>query len=609
MRVGALGALLMRDIHPVRIQSLRWRTSEGVTKRFQCARRHHMAFGTITQRHFRGRRRHNAPKVLVPFGGADSRNSWLNRVYSLDLSSTYIGSEPQFLEQNSVHPRLASQPRSAPLVQSDPSTTKYVTISATQYVASGDKGLDSIQARQLADSLEGKTVGGWLIKGFFGNGKSAVVLPATKNGVEAAIKIFHPELIERYGKPAQLERIHREKSLIGAEHPNLVRIFDGGECSVTGQLYVVMEPITFPNLQKTLNSLPPDAVPSLISQVASAARFLEDRGLAHRDIKPENIAVADDFSRAILLDLGVLRPIGLSNLTDVDQRSFIGTLRYSSPEFLSRKEQDTTEGWRAVTFYQLGAVLHDMLMKRPLFDEYSEPFSGLVEAVKSVIPKIHAEDARHVALANHCLIKNPTTRLELVSWADFSDGSAPENSSAVAARDRIRQRQKYFQASAAGTYVPALETRRIARQALDEVCNRFESRIAALMNDLQCFPLRATRSERDVTHKRCTTCVYFERDDEKGLPVKLSLVFEISIIDENQGQPICKAAASAALSHGEITPAQAKPTKHFFAGEVRALLDSQSLEHQFVDALERAYSTLDQGLLPPVDGILRLTEA
>jgi eukaryotic-like serine/threonine-protein kinase len=466
--------------------------------------------------------------------------------------------------------------------------------------------LDSTQAQHLTESLQGKTVGGWHIDGFFGNGKSAVVLPASQGGVDAAIKIFHPELIERYGKTVQLERILREKSLVGAEHPNLVRILDGGECPDTGYLYVVMERLPYRNLHEVLKDIPVDAPPQLISQIASAARFLEDRGQVHRDIKPENIAVTDDFKKAILLDLGVLRPIGLSNLTDVDQRSFIGTLRYSSPEFLVREECDTLEGWRAVTFYQLGAVLHDMLMKVPLFQEYSEPFSRLVEAVKTVVPKIHSDDSRSVSLANHCLVKDPTTRLELVTWADFSDEMPQGSAKASAARERIKQRQKYFQASTHATTVPVADARRMLKQALDDLCNRFESRVAALMNDLQCFPLRTTKSEKDVDAKRSTTCVQFEADEEMGLPYRLTLMFEISMIDENNGAPIYDAAASAVLSHDEQGLDQMKPTNHFFTGEIQELLDGSVLEKQFLDAIEEAYRTQERGQQPPAGGLLRL---
>jgi hypothetical protein len=64
--------------------------------------------------------------------------------------------------------------------------------------------VDSTQAKFLRDSVQNVTVGGWQIFGSFGYGKSAVVLPAVKGGQNGAIKIFHSELIERFGKAVQL---------------------------------------------------------------------------------------------------------------------------------------------------------------------------------------------------------------------------------------------------------------------------------------------------------------------------------------------------------------------------------------------------------------------
>lgn len=314
---------------------------------------------------------------------------------------------------------------------------------AASGINTSGSGMDSTQAKALSDSLLGRTVGGWKIEKLYGYGKSAVVMAARRESVDGAVKIFHNELIERFGKDVQLDRISREKSLIGAEHPNLVRILDGGECTQTGHLYVVMEPIAQPNLKECLPTVPQEAIPKLVAQIASAARFLADRNLVHRDIKPENIAVSEDFAKAILLDLGVIRFFGAADLTDVDARPFIGTLRYSSPEFLRREEQDTEEGWRALTFYQIGAVLHDLLMRQPLFSDVSEPYALLVKAVESSVPKINGSDSRLVSLAKHCLIKKPETRLELVTWNDFKEVSASDGSAALEIREQIRKIQKY----------------------------------------------------------------------------------------------------------------------------------------------------------------------
>ncbi|ASR89081.1 protein kinase domain-containing protein [Alcaligenes faecalis] len=466
--------------------------------------------------------------------------------------------------------------------------------------------MDSAQAEILVASLLGKEVGGWHVDSFLGKGKSAVVLACSRGSESGAIKVFHPELVERYGRATQLERILREKSLIGTSHPNLVRILDGGDCQKTGYLHVVMERIPHPNMHDVLSNIPFEMIPSLMAQIASAARFLEDRNLVHRDIKPENIAISSDFSQAILLDLGVLRPIGLSNLTDLDQRSFIGTLRYGSPEFLQRQEEDDTEGWRAVTFYQLGAVLHDLLMKRVLFEDESEPFSCLVRAVIDKVPYIHGDNARCVTLANHCLTKNPTTRLELVSWDRFQSLVVDEIPSLTLARDRIRQRQKYFQIAATQNK-PVELSPRLIRKILDDVCNRIESRVAALMNDLQAFPLRSTHSIKNVEQRISETCIQFEKDEQKGIPFRIAILIRVALLDDNLGKPIFRAEAAAACADKDVPVDKLPPSVPIHTGELELLLDSACFEGIFVSSLDDAYTRIEQGKLPEEDEIVALT--
>lgn len=456
--------------------------------------------------------------------------------------------------------------------------------------------MDAAQAKIFVEDLLGKSIGGWEALSHLGSGKSAVVLRARRGEENAALKVFHPELVERHGKSTQIERISREKGLIGATHPHLVKIVDGGECDLTGHLFIVMELLPCSNLKSVIGKVPVESIPILISQVASAARFLEDRNLAHRDIKPENIAVSDDFSHAILLDLGVLRPVGSSNLTDADQRPFIGTLRYSSPEFLSRKEEDSQAGWRAVTFYQLGAVLHDMLMRRELFHEDSEPFADLVEAVLRKVPEIHAEDVRCVALANHCLLKRPASRLELVTWARFSALAEPDAKTSILTRERIRDRQKYFLAAADGARTqPAF---RLDRKSLDEVCNRVETRVAVLMNELQAFPLKMTQSEQNLSEGLSRTCINFEPDIAKGLPHRIFVALTLTFLDEHSGSLLFKIDAAAMMAHAADPMPIDLPGVQVYAGELGTFLDGKEFESIFLSALDSAYVIIEQGKEP-----------
>ena len=226
----------------------------------------------------------------------------------------------------------------------------------------------------MAQELRGSHVGGWAVGDYLGNGFSAVVLSARKRDNLAALKIIDPEMIERYGFDRQLARIKREKRLEGHTHPHLVQILDGGHCAETEHLYVVMELLEPLTLGDVRDTLPACQIGPVIHQLASAARFLEEHELVHRDIKPENTHISPDYMTAKLLDLGVVYPPHDSTAPSAGtHNSFVGTARYSPPEFLHRREENNLAGWRAITFYQLGATLFDLITRTPIFDDVREP--------------------------------------------------------------------------------------------------------------------------------------------------------------------------------------------------------------------------------------------
>lgn len=298
----------------------------------------------------------------------------------------------------------------------------------------------------MAQDLRGSHVGGWGIEEYLGNGFSAVVLSATKRDSRGAIKIIDPEMIERNGFDRQLARINREKLLVGHTHPNLVKILDSGHCEKTGYLFVVMELLEPLTLGEVRCKLPRTRIGPVICQLASAARFLEELGLVHRDIKPENTHISSDFMAVKLLDLGVVYPPQESSAPSAGTHdSFVGTARYSPPEFLRRQEENSPKGWRAVTFYQLGATLFDLITGAPIFDDVREPPARLYEAIKDDVPLIDPTDNDVepwlVDLARRCLIKDWRIREQLVTWEHFSGPRpAPESSEEIRSRIRARSR-------------------------------------------------------------------------------------------------------------------------------------------------------------------------
>lgn len=451
--------------------------------------------------------------------------------------------------------------------------------------------MDSAQAEALKTNLLGKCIGGWIIDGAHGHGKSAVVMAAYRDGQRGAIKVFHPELVELFGKETQLERIRREISLVGSRHENLVEILDGGECEVTGHLFVVMEELPWKNLKEVLPRISHEQIKPLIQQLSSAAKYLEDKGLAHRDIKPENIAISSDLLKAKLLDLGVMRPFGISNLTDVKARPFIGTLRYSSPEFLRREEEDCVEGWRALTFYQIGAVLHDLLMKKEIFHDHSEPYAVLVEAVLTAIPEVHGGDVELVKLCNYSLVKSPMTRLELLGWTDFL-GPQKSLASSNSLLNRIKSRQKYFREIGITIGLAGDEERRLLRQELEGTSTRLDTKVAVLLDSLKVFPLRATSQSIDSDDKTILYVVNFEKNAAIGLPNSISTIFTLHLMDENHGNSIYKLSI---CSHASISGREQELFKSIqIVGGIESLLSDSRIEEWLLLTLNSAYEITDK---------------
>jgi serine/threonine protein kinase len=283
--------------------------------------------------------------------------------------------------------------------------------------------MDFAQAKLFSDKLLADgPIAGWEILEYVSHGKSAVVMKASRNQNQAIIKIFHPELMEQYGKEAQLIRISRERSLVGKEHPNMVRILDAGTCENTGHLFVVMSIATGRPLSQALNLVPRSNIPALIEQLARAAMQLENWGFTHRDIKPCNIHIDDTMDNLTLLDFGVMKPHGDDSATLMQvSKSFVGTHQYSPPEMIHGREENTMEGWRAISFYQIGAVLHDLIERKPIFQHATTRNANLVAAIdgEPVVVKADDVDSQICSLATRCLLKKPLERLELVHWEDF----------------------------------------------------------------------------------------------------------------------------------------------------------------------------------------------
>lgn len=464
--------------------------------------------------------------------------------------------------------------------------------------------MDSVRANKLLRELVGKRVGKWQILSLLGHGKSAAVFKASCDGLFVAVKVFDSELVERFGRDVQIARINRELTLRDQKHEHIVQIYDGGECPETKNLYVAMQLAEWPTLINVLGDVPRTQIWPLITQLAEAARFLERAGLVHRDIKPDNVIVKLDFTRCLLLDFGVLRPIGVTGLTDgEDQRAFVGTLQYSSPEFLFRQEKDDTEGWRALTFYQLGAVLHDMIMQQRLFGQSSMPFARLVEAVKNDEPTVRAQDVPPdlVLLARNCLVKDPVLRLRLVKWEDFMPSA--ENTSGMAVKERIRKRviMKRGQSGATKDERNEQDIRETRRQ-LEKIQSMVQEVIRHESTGADIFPPFEIHEWASPDPTKSCFCVTYCTSGEYSLSRCLRVVFSVELLDKTSRSIALR--IDSCLSDQPVDPTSLVKRTGIkaFEGACEEPVVAARIKEQLYNVLDKAQQLcLGETLLPEGD--------
>ncbi|EAY1186589.1 serine/threonine protein kinase [Salmonella enterica subsp. diarizonae] len=263
---------------------------------------------------------------------------------------------------------------------------------------------------------------------FLAAGGSAAVFKVETPLGPRAYKVFDPKFINEEENSKERYRLSLQERLIGHSCETLVQTYNISLAEDTA--FVEMEYIEWPQLKKIIRDVPDNVIQSLILQLIEAVKYLESVSIVHRDIKPENIHVSPDFTRLKLLDLGVVREFdpdpGVEETDHGNLRLFLATAQYSAPEYLFRLDAPSKDLWRALNLYQVGAVLHDLIMKEAIFQAEINTGNRWLVA-KAVLLKhpqfIDGNPERLIRLksvASKCLTKEMDIRLKIVSWDDFS---------------------------------------------------------------------------------------------------------------------------------------------------------------------------------------------
>lgn len=152
-------------------------------------------------------------------------------------------------------------------------------------------------------------VGRYRLTGLVGRGGMGAVWRAERDAGdfahEVAVKLIKPGLI---GDALSARFAIERQTLAGLNHPNIARLYDGGE-TADGQPYIVMELIDGVAIDRWADAHGLDAAGRrrMVRAVALAVAHAHARLVTHRDITPMNVLVTADGTPK-LIDFGIARP-------------------------------------------------------------------------------------------------------------------------------------------------------------------------------------------------------------------------------------------------------------------------------------------------------------
>ncbi len=218
------------------------------------------------------------------------------------------------------------------------------------------------------------------------------------------------------------------------EHPSIVPVHELGRRE-DGHLYYTMKLLrgkTLADVLKEANSLQErlKLLPHFID-LCQALAYAHSQGVIHRDIKPSNIMVGE-FGETVVIDWGLAKvrgekdihaaefqetaSVGVVDVEEEDTRTtygqVLGTLCYMPPE---QAEGNIDLVDERSDVYALGAVLYELLTKRPPF-QHGNPiqlrYQVTHEEPETILSREPYVSRELVAICERAMAKDPDARYQ-----------------------------------------------------------------------------------------------------------------------------------------------------------------------------------------------------
>ncbi|HEX7841347.1 MAG TPA: protein kinase [Kofleriaceae bacterium] len=224
------------------------------------------------------------------------------------------------------------------------------------------------EAQALASAATaqvGRRIGPFRLLALLGEGGMGAVYLADRDDAQFHHRVAIKILPHSLGSPHAIARFRDERQILAAlEHPNIVRLLDGGSTE-DGLPYLVMEHIEGTTITHYArdNQLSVRARLALVRQVCAGLQYAHQNLVVHRDVKPSNILVDADGT-AKILDFGIAKLLAPDAGFEREARTRTGSAMFT-PEYASPEQARGDAVSTATDVYSLGAVLYELVTGQP----------------------------------------------------------------------------------------------------------------------------------------------------------------------------------------------------------------------------------------------------